>query len=90
MTTNTKILLTHAEAASLCGISEKSFRTQMKLAGIEPVALAPRTVRWRASDVQRWAASLTGIGQRPEPEQLRAGKLRARAAQLGEQRIGAR
>lgn len=84
-----KILLTLAEAATLCGLGEKKFRAAMRAAGIEPVQLGERTVRWRTADVQRWADGLATAAGRGEPPQLAAGKARARARESAGSSIAA-
>lgn len=70
------LLLTATEAARLLGMSVRQFhklRPQLPA----PVVLGPRHVRWRRADMCDWVAALDAESSaRPEPTQLRAGKVR--------------
>ena len=70
------LLLTATEAASLLGMSVRQFhklRPQLPA----PVVLGPRHVRWRRADLCDWVVALDAESRtRPEPSQLRAGRVR--------------
>lgn len=68
-----KLLLTAAEAAALLGMSLRQFHNKRPTLP-EPVALGPRHIRWKRSDLVQWVADLTSAGPRQEPAQLKAGK----------------
>jgi predicted DNA-binding transcriptional regulator AlpA len=78
------LLLTAAQAADLLGMSERQFH-KLRPGLPAPVVLGPRHVRWRRSDLSAWVLGLTPTeGLRPEPTQLRAGKLRKSRSPGGE------
>lgn len=82
----TPLLVTTREAAEMLGTGERTFRALAREHRLRPVALGERTIRWRTDDLRQLAASLAPAAHRAEPPQLAAGKARARATQLAEQR----
>jgi predicted DNA-binding transcriptional regulator AlpA len=70
------LLLTASEASKLLGMSVRQFH-KLRPRLPAPVVLGPRHVRWRRTDLIGWVAGLHAqTDARPEPPQLRAGKLR--------------
>ncbi|MBC7480712.1 MAG: hypothetical protein H7337_02070 [Rhizobacter sp.] len=74
-----RLLLSATEAADLLGMSLRKFHlTRPALPA--PVVIGPRHVRWRRADLTAWVVGLAAAGDRAEPAQLTAGKLKKRAS----------
>ena len=74
--------VTAAEAASLLGVSERSFHEFRKRKGFPPAVLlfGPLRPRWRVSDLWQYVESLPTLDPQPMPMQLIEGKRRKRVA----------
>lgn len=71
-----QLLVDAAQAATLIGVSERTFHTFRRKPGFPaPVdGLGPRLIRWRRADLEAWVAGLPAAQAAGEPPQLRRGK----------------
>jgi len=83
-TTPVVLLLSLEEVAAATRTSVRTVRA-LRSKGMlpEPLRLGDRNLRWRLTDIQEFLARQPGIPVGGEPEQLRAGRQRRKAAAEG-------